>query len=449
MATADATDVSEGEVRPKAALPWEGRLLLTLALLALYYFGHRLKLPFVNAASAVRGTRHIFANLYSRFELLSLGFMALSSGFILVELFSVATSPGRRLRKAGSAGRARLNQAALGISLVLAAIQALGIALFLEATPNPGGEPFVPNPGMGFVLITITTVTASTAAVFVLANLLSDYGIGNGFALLNLVQFGPGLIRSVAAAATREGAGSPEMGIWLLGLAVLTFLLVRFVQRSEITYTPAFPQGVLAVAWTASLLPMIISALYVLLHAEVLRWAVLAIMVVLFSWICFHLFSSRPRLEANVPEPAEVLDRLAGLLRSRLPLATALLTAGVLTFMIWQRARPLSFLATSGFLSLVVLIATGFDLKEQYRFMKRNGHTTRLVQLDNVHFSYRLVERLTDEGIDALARGHVLRSLYYFLGPLYKIDVLVPAEDLGDARDVLVELEAAREVKVF
>jgi hypothetical protein len=81
--------------------------------------------------------------------------------------------------------------------------------------------------------------------------------------------------------------------------------------------------------------------------------------------------------------------------------------------------------------------------------MKRNGLTARLVQLDNVHFSYRLAERLEEEGIDALARGRVLRSLYFFLGPLYKIDVLVPIEDLDDARGVLAALESAREVKMF
>lgn len=444
MATADATDVSEGEVRPKAALPWGARLLVTIVLLALYYFGHRLKLPFVTPGAAAG------SELISRFNLLNLGFTGLYAGFVLVELFSVVTSPGRRLRQAGAAGRARLNRAALGTSLVVVALQSLGIAFFLERTANPSGEPYVAAPGLGFVLILMATVTAATAAVFVLANLLSDYGIGNGFALLNLAELGPALVRSFGAAARFEAAGSPVFGVWLLGLAVLTFLLIRYVQRAEATHTPAFPQGILAVAWAGSTLPLVLGLLLTLpWNREALYCAVIVVAVVLFSWICFHLFSSRPRLDTNVPEPAEELDRLAGLLRGRLPLATAFLTGGALAFMAWQRARPLSYLATSGFLSLVVAIATGFDLVEQYRFMKRNGLTTRLVQLDNVHFSYRLVERLTEEGIDSLARGHVLRSLYFFFGPLFKIDVLVPAENLEDARGVLAELEVAREAKVF
>jgi hypothetical protein len=72
-----------------------------------------------------------------------------------------------------------------------------------------------------------------------------------------------------------------------------------------------------------------------------------------------------------------------------------------------------------------------------------------MVQLDNVHFSYRLEEELQEAEIDALARGHQFRSLFFFFGALYKIDMLVPAKQLGRAREVLAELETAREVRVF
>jgi len=445
MATdaADAVESTTERARPRATLPWEARLLLTLALLALYYFGHRLKLPLVNLGSS----QSVSVTVISRLSLLSLGFTGLFSGFILVELFSVAMPPGRRLRQAGVSGRARLNRAALGTSLVLAAIQGLGIALFLQTTTNSYGEPLVPNPGLGFVLVTMATVAASTAAVFVLANLLSDYGIGNGFALLNLVEIGQAFVVSLVAAARLENISSAEQGFWLLGLAVLTFLLIRHVRAAEGTHTPALPQGILPLGWVS----FVSFTLYSLLMpiAEALYIAAIGVLVVLLSWVCFHLFSSRPRLEANVPETADVLNGLADLLRRRLPLATALLAAGTVNFLVWQRGWPPKALAVSGFLSLCILLAIGFDLVEQYRFMKRNGPTTRLVQLDNVHFSYRLTARLEEEGIDALARGHVLRSLYFFFGPLYKIDVLVPEEDLEDARAVLGELEVSREAKVF
>ena len=48
-----------------------------------------------------------------------------------------------------------------------------------------------------------------------------------------------------------------------------------------------------------------------------------------------------------------------------------------------------------------------------------------------------------------LARGHQLRSLSFFFGALFKIDVLVDAEQLDRAREVLAEVETAREVRAF
>jgi len=328
----------------------------------------------------------------------------------------------------------------------------MAIAIFLQTRPSlPFGEPIVTHPGAGFMMILVASITASTVAVFVLANVLSEFGIGNGFALLNLVELGPALIRSFRRAAGSEEAGPPVFGLWLLGLAVLAFLLIRFVRRAEATNTPAFPQGILVVGWSGSIVwPVTVLLPGPWRDLSMVHCALAVILVVLLSRICFHLFSSRPRLETNIPETPEVLDGLANLLRRRLPLATALLAGGIAMFTLWQWAGPRVVLLTSGgFMSFLVVLATGFDLVGQYRFMKRNGLTASLVQLDNVHFSYRLVERLTEEGIDVLARGHVLRSLYFFFGPLYKIDVLVPAEDLEDARGVLAELKVAREVKVF
>jgi hypothetical protein len=438
-----AIDEATERARPGSALPWEARLLVTLALLTLYYFGHRLTLPFVNP-----GIGQI-AEVLSRYNLLLTGFTALFTGFILVELFSVATPPGRRLRQAGAAGRARLNRAALATSLVIVALQGLGIAFFLETTANPAGEPFVAHPGLGFVLITMATVTGATSAVFVLANVLSDYGIGNGFALLNLVEIGLQVSRMRHLDSNFEDSGTPELGFWLLGIGVLAVLLIRQLRGGEAVHAPGIPQGILPVVWTGAVLAYLTDRYWGTEIPWMLYSGLAAVGIALFSWLCFHLFSSRDRLEANLPEPAEVLDILAAGLRRRLPLATALLAAGTVAFMAWQRYQLVSFLATSGFPSLVFVIAAGFDIVEQYRFMKRNGLTARLVQLDNVHFSYRLAERLEEEGIDALARGRVLRSLYFFLGPLYKIDVLVPIEDLDDARGVLAALESAREVKVF
>ncbi len=434
-------------------LPWAARLAITVVLLALYHFGHRLPLPFLDAqAVAMLGAG-------SSTSVLGLGYTPLLTGFLLVELFSVMTSPGRRLRQGGTAGRATLNRAALGVSLLIAAVQAFSIGRYLEVLTLPsGGSLLTTEPGSGFLLITIGTLTAMTAAVFVLANVVSDFGIGNGFVLLNLVDFVRIILTRLPPSGLEgQGNASPVAAISLLALLVLGGFLIRQVRAAEDGYVPAFPQGFLPAGWSVVALSMFtlfpgLKALRGLLPMSpwIFDAAVVLILVPLFSWGAFHLFSSRARLEANLPEPEEVVNRLADVLRRRLLPATVLLTAGTAIAAGLDRYDPNTLpWSLTGFGELIFFAALGFDLWEQFQFSRSHGVLARLVQLDNVHFSYRLAARLEEEGIDALSRGHVVRSLYFFLGPLYKIDVLISAEDLEDARGVLAGLEVAREVKVF
>jgi hypothetical protein len=173
------------------------------------------------------------------------------------------------------------------------------------------------------------------------------------------------------------------------------------------------------------------------------------VLIPLLSWGTFHLFSSRPRLRANLTDPDELLDEIAAALRRRAIVATALLTLGAAASLAWQGYRPDALAFAIRFGDVIIFLAIGLDLWDQFRFQRKHPETALLTQLDNVHFSYRLEERLQEEGIATLARGHQFRSLFFFFGSLYKIDVFVPAEDLKRAREVLAELETAREIRAF
>jgi hypothetical protein len=449
------TDAALGGARTGTVIPYGARLGVTILLLGLYWFAYRVPLPFIDQEAFLEAS--LLVSMPMQMTILALGLTPLLTGFILVELFSLLTSPGRRLRKAGAAGRGRLNRAGLMTSLILAAIQAAGIALYLESMASPGGAPLVPNPGLAFKLLMIVTLTAVTAALFTMGKLLSGYGIGNGFALLTLADLG----RAVASGfgGTGEGA-SPDLGItgpglgWLLAAAIV-FLLFRFLQRADDAWLPAFPQGVLPAAWSLTVTAFLVRLSPGLGDSLSLGDFQLAgpaftlIAVPLLSLITFHLFSSRGRLQANLPEPEEVLDELAPALRRQGTLAAAVLAVGTAALLAWRENAPSALSLSLDFVSLVTAAAVVLDLWDQYRFQRRYGPWEQLVQLDNVHFSYRLEERLQEAGIGALARGHRLRSLLFFLGPLFKIDMLVAREQLDRARAVLAELEAAPEIKVF
>jgi len=439
------TDAAIQPARRAMAIPLEGRVLLTVALLAAYVYGSRIPLPLIELDESYFGTPQV--------SILSLGIDPLITGFLLAELFSLLTSPGRRWRQGGVAGRAMINRMALIVSLILAAAEALNIARVAEYVVNPSGMPAVANPGALFTLLTVLTLTAATAAVFAFAQFLSAYGVGNGFVLLILVEIGK-WVWKVFQGKWKYFESSPAQGLGIFLVAVLVVILFRFIRRAEDDWLPAFPQGSLPLIWLLSALPTV---LQYLARLHLLRFEIsgndwLGIILIgtpLLSWLTFHMFSSRSRLEANLTDAQDFLDELAAALRRRAIPATVLLTLGAAVSLVGHQRWPHTLAASVTFQELLFLMAIGLDLWDEIRFRRRHGSAARLVQLDNVHFSYRLEEELQKAEIAALARGHQFRSLYFFFGPLYKIDMLVPAEQLDRAREVLAELEMAREVRVF
>jgi hypothetical protein len=430
-----------------SSIPYVGRLLLTLFLLALYVFGRWLPLPGVDVQALL--SLQIGRNLWS---VLSLGITPLVTGFILVELFSLLTPPGRRLRELGAAGRARLNRAALITSLLLAGTQAAGIAIWMQRMSSASGAPLVGSPGFVFILLTILTLAAATAALFVLCQLISAYGIGNGFALLILLQIVMAILSAGEKVLATFDPSSFESIASLL-IVVLAVVVVRFIRTAEDAWLPAFPQGIvpvsLALYFSTVLWPTVAVLAIFPVETPFVQPLLALVLIPLLSWGTFHLFSSRPRLRANLTDPDELLDEIAAALRRRAVIATVLLTVGTAAFLTWQGYRPSTLAFAIRFGDIVTLVAIGLDLWDQFQFQRKHPGTALLTQLDNVHFSYRLEERLQEEGIDTLARGHQFRSLFFFFGSLYKIDVLVPAENLEGAREILAELEMAREIRAF
>jgi hypothetical protein len=441
------TDAVSERAETEISISYGGRLVLTLLLLALYVLGRFVPLPLVQVEALE------YSGALERMSLLALGITPLFLGFVLVELFALMTSPGRRLRQSGAAGRARLNRAALITGLLIAALQAAGLARGLEVLSSPGGASVVAAPGFGFMLVTILTLTAVTAALFAMGQFLSVYGIGNGFALLMLTNVGTSIWKRIA---TTRGHSEDSLlpALSLLLAAGLIGLVFRFLRKAEDQWIPAFPQGVVPVQWSgmgAVLLavPWMFGLPESLAHSRIAPIVLALVAIPLFSWLTFHLFSSRARLEANLSDPEESLDEIAMALRRQAVAATALLTLGDIAVLAWREYQPNAIAFSFVFLDILLLVAIGLDLWDQYRFQKRNGPAALLTQLDNVHFSYRLEEMLQEAGVAALARGHQFRSLYFFFGALFKIDVLVPADQLGQARSVLAELEAAREIRAF
>jgi preprotein translocase subunit SecY len=171
------------------------RVIFTLALLVVYRVGGHITTPGVDASvltAFFAGKQGTILGLYDMFAggnlekatIFALGIMPYISASIILQLFQAVIPYFEKLAKEGEEGRKKITQYTRYGTVVLAAIQGVGISIFLESLRGPGGELAVIDPGMGFRLMTILTLTAGTVFVMWLGEQISERGIGNGISLI-------------------------------------------------------------------------------------------------------------------------------------------------------------------------------------------------------------------------------------------------------------------------
>src|SRR5258708_34155253 len=173
------------------------RVLFTLGLLAIYRVGGHIPTPGVNSEAlllmADAGKNNTMFGLYDMFSgknlsqmtIFALGIMPYISASIILQLLTVVWPYLERLSKEGELGRRKITQYTRYGTILLAVVQAFGIALYLEHQTNvAGGLPLVYNTGWGFRLMTVLTLTTGTAFIMWLGAQITERGIGNGLMII-------------------------------------------------------------------------------------------------------------------------------------------------------------------------------------------------------------------------------------------------------------------------
>jgi preprotein translocase subunit SecY len=167
-----------------------------------------------------------------RMTIFALGIMPYITASIIFQLLTVVYEPLARIQKEGELGRRKITQWTRYVTVVLGALQAIGIAAILTK------QGVVLNPGPGFILMTVLTLTTGTAFIMWLGEQITDRGIGNGMSLLIFAGIVAGLPRGIADLyqKVQTDAWGPMTFLVVLGLmagmaAVVAFIV--FVERSE------------------------------------------------------------------------------------------------------------------------------------------------------------------------------------------------------------------------
>jgi preprotein translocase subunit SecY len=220
------------------------RIFFTLGLLAVYRLGGHIPTPGINADKLQqffeqnRGSFLGFVDLFSggqlrRLTIFALGIMPYITASIILQLLTVVYEPLAKLQKEGELGRKKITQWTRYLTVILSAIQSLGIAVSLQK----GGD-FVVNPGPGFILMTMLTLTTGSAFIMWLGEQITERGVGNGMSLLIFAGIVVGLPRAVADLVDKVrtqawGAFTAPAMIILVALMVLIVAFIVYVERSE------------------------------------------------------------------------------------------------------------------------------------------------------------------------------------------------------------------------
>lgn len=235
-------------IRNVASIPdLRRRVLFTLSILAVYRVGSHIPTPGVNtealailaeqAAGTMFGLYDMFSgNNLSQVTIFALGIMPYISASIILQLLTVVWPYLERLSKEGELGRRKITQYTRYSTIALCIVQASAIALFLERQTNiAGGLPLVYEPGWGFRLLAVLTLTTGTAFIMWLGEQITERGIGNGMSLIIFA----GIVVNLPAAVltTVEQLRSGQVGLLrLLVLVVLMIVVIGavvFIERGQ------------------------------------------------------------------------------------------------------------------------------------------------------------------------------------------------------------------------
>jgi len=221
-----------------------GKILFTVAIIAVYRLGSHLPVPGVDFDAVQQflenpGNRDpngafTLINLFSggaltQFAIFALGIMPYITSSIIMQLLQVVIPRLEQLQKEGESGRKKIQQYTRYVTVFLALLQSASI---VQLAHNQGILPLDIFPGLtpGRFALAVLTLTAGTALIMWLGELITQRGIGNGMSIL--------IFTAIVATLPSEGANILRVNkAFMFGLVcflgLLIIVAVIFVEQAQ------------------------------------------------------------------------------------------------------------------------------------------------------------------------------------------------------------------------
>jgi preprotein translocase subunit SecY len=226
------------------------RIWFTLAALVVYRLGTYIPMPGINPEAladvfrqqqtGILGLFNMFSGgAVGRMAIFALNIMPYISASIIVQLMTTVSPHLEQLKKEGEQGRKVINQYTRYGTVLLAAVQAYGIAVGLESARG-----VVADPGYFFRLSTVITLTGGTVFLMWLGEQITSRGIGNG---ISLIIFS-GIVANLPIAFVntlelgRQGALSTGLILGVMVMAVFVIAFIVFMERAQRRLLVQYPK---------------------------------------------------------------------------------------------------------------------------------------------------------------------------------------------------------------
>ena len=217
------------------------RLIFLLLALVVYRIGAHIPVPGIDPVQLkelFKGQSGGILNLFnmfsggslSRFAVFALGIMPYISASIIMQLLTYVLPTFEQLKKEGESGRRKITQYTRYATLGLALFQSIGIAVALESSPG-----LVLEPGFGFRMTAVVSLTAGTMFLMWLGEQITERGLGNGISILIFAGIAAGLPSAIGGLLelVRTGAMSILVAIVIILVVVAVTYFVVFVERGQ------------------------------------------------------------------------------------------------------------------------------------------------------------------------------------------------------------------------
>ena len=230
------------------------RLWFTLGALIVYRIGSYIPLPGIDTAimaelfrqnqGGILGLFDVFSGgALGRMTIFALNIMPYISASIIMQLMTTVSPTLEQWKKEGEAGRKKINQYTRYGTVILAALQAYGIAVGLEGVTGTRGGAVI-DPGVFFRATTVITLTGGTIFLMWLGEQITQRGVGNGISLIIFAGIVAQLPSALVATLElgRTGALSTFFIIILIAMVALVIGFIVFMERAQRRILVQYPK---------------------------------------------------------------------------------------------------------------------------------------------------------------------------------------------------------------